>query len=48
MGVTASDGRKIHRGSQLIASILVNAVYAMINYPIMIVNTFSRPSPSCS
>jgi ABC-2 type transport system permease protein len=29
--------------SQLLASVLVNAVYAMINYPIMIVNTLLAP-----
>ena len=29
--------------SQIIASVLVNAVYAMINYPIMLVNTVLAP-----
>ena len=41
--VTAPQTRKIYRSSQLLASILVNAVYAMKNYPIMIVNTFLAP-----
>ncbi len=43
MAVGVASGRRIRRSSQLLASILVNAVYAMINYPIMIVNTFLAP-----
>ncbi|MDG7037852.1 MAG: ABC transporter permease, partial [Nitrososphaerota archaeon] len=31
------------RSSQLLASILVNAIYAMKNYPIMMVNAFVSP-----
>jgi ABC-2 type transport system permease protein len=41
--LTAREYRKIHRTSQLLASILVNAVYAMKNYPVMILNTFLAP-----
>lgn len=32
-----------HIGSQVYASILVNSLYAMINYPIMLVNTLLAP-----
>ncbi len=32
-----------HQGSQIYASILVNALYAMVNYPIMLVNTLLAP-----
>ncbi len=35
--------RNINVGSQLLASILVNSVYAMINYPVMMVNAFLAP-----
>ena len=33
--------RKI--GSQILASILVNSVYAMINYPVVLINTLLAP-----
>ncbi len=32
-----------HRGSQIYASILVNSLYAMVNYPIMLINTLLAP-----
>ena len=32
-----------HQGSQVYASILVNSLYAMVNYPIMLVNTLLAP-----
>lgn len=35
--------RKIGRGSQLLASVLVNAVYAMLNYPVLVLNSFLAP-----
>jgi ABC-2 type transport system permease protein len=35
--------RNINVGSQLLASVLVNSVYAMINYPVMMVNAFLAP-----
>jgi ABC-2 type transport system permease protein len=34
---------KRNRGSQLLASILVNAIYAMINYPIVLISTLLAP-----
>lgn len=35
--------KRINIGSQLLASILVNAIYAMINYPVMMLNSFLAP-----
>ena len=35
--------RKIGKGSQILASVLVNAVYAMLNYPVMLLNSFLTP-----
>ena len=35
--------RNINVGSQLLASILVNSLYAMINYPVMMLNAFLAP-----
>lgn len=32
-----------HLGSQIYASVLVNSLYAMVNYPIMLVNTLLAP-----
>jgi ABC-2 type transport system permease protein len=43
MNQTKKQKRGINVGSQLLASILVNAVYAMINYPIMMLNSFLAP-----
>lgn len=34
---------KRNRGSQLLASILVNAIYAMVNYPIVLISTLLAP-----
>ncbi len=28
-----------HQGSQIYASILVNSLYAMVNYPVTLINT---------
>jgi ABC-2 type transport system permease protein len=35
--------KKMNHGSQIFASILVNAVYAMINYPIVLISTLLAP-----
>lgn len=32
-----------HRGSQINASILVNSLYAMLNYPVILINTLLAP-----
>jgi ABC-2 type transport system permease protein len=34
---------KRNRGSQILASILVNAIYAMVNYPIVLISTLLAP-----
>ncbi len=32
-----------HKGSQIYASILVNSIYAMVNYPVTLINTLLAP-----
>lgn len=41
--MTQNKKRKIGRGSQILASVLVNAVYAMLNYPVLVLNAFLAP-----
>lgn len=39
------EGRNLnrHRSSQIYASILVNSIYAMVNYPVTLINTLLAP-----